>query len=289
MKSCDKIISALESMFNCKVCFHDYDGRISAEIGKVPLFHRNTLCGIIQQSSKCFQYCCCMEAQDSRQHLMFFRQAFFKCCHAGLYELVVPVFYDTSITGVIFIGPFQSVDIPPENGSILCQQLHPGTVKMIAGELHKLSRLNQESAASISIFAELLSEQISATFAHGGKLSSDTPHDVKIAYFIDREFKNNLSLGDLACFLKVSKIRVCQLMRQHFDQTFSQILARRRFEHARYLLKNSRLKISTIASDCGFNDPLYFFRMFKRYTHMTPGQYRKQFQIENMSPSNLQG
>lgn len=286
--SCDAIISALEASFKCSVCFHDYDGKIMAIPGNRPLFHRNLICGEVRRSRRCFQLCCGMEAMQSRRHVVEFREAFFKCCHAGLYELVVPVFHGTAVTGIIFIGPFSAVVPQPGTGQIIRQHPNTDSGRIVASLSMAAPELDAEASRSLTVFAKLLAVRMTEELSNNPQPDADSPHDIRIRYFIDHEFRRSLKLGDLAKHLNVSEIRICQLMRGCFGQTFTEMLARRRVEHAKYLLKNSRLKINVIASDSGFSDPVCFFKTFKRYAGITPGTYRRKFQAEALPGSNLQ-
>jgi AraC-like DNA-binding protein len=49
-----------------------------------------------------------------------------------------------------------------------------------------------------------------------------------------------------------------------------------RIQRAQYLLINSELPVNKIAESVGFTDPYYFSRLFKRFAHCTPSDFRKQ-------------
>ncbi|RXZ79881.1 AraC family transcriptional regulator [Paenibacillaceae bacterium] len=49
-------------------------------------------------------------------------------------------------------------------------------------------------------------------------------------------------------------------------------------ERAKRLLTHSELPLVKIGEQCGFHDNNYFFRLFKRQTSFTPGEYRKRYQ-----------
>lgn len=49
-----------------------------------------------------------------------------------------------------------------------------------------------------------------------------------------------------------------------------------RLERASYLLVNSRLTLSQIARQCGYEDEKYFIRLFKKKKDITPIQYRQE-------------
>ena len=46
-------------------------------------------------------------------------------------------------------------------------------------------------------------------------------------------------------------------------------------DYAKYLLTSTSLKVSAVASLSGFDDPLYFSRVFKKNTGYSPDKYRK--------------
>ncbi len=49
-----------------------------------------------------------------------------------------------------------------------------------------------------------------------------------------------------------------------------------RIEKAKQLLQSPRAGISQIAYACGFNDPTYFARLFKKHTGLSPSKFRNQ-------------
>jgi len=47
-----------------------------------------------------------------------------------------------------------------------------------------------------------------------------------------------------------------------------------RLNKAKELLTNASLSIASIALECGYEDPVYFARVFKQDTGMTPQEWR---------------
>ncbi|MFD1179454.1 AraC family transcriptional regulator [Paenibacillus puldeungensis] len=50
-------------------------------------------------------------------------------------------------------------------------------------------------------------------------------------------------------------------------------------DRAKRLLTHSELSLGKIGEQCGFQDHNYFTRLFKRQTNLTPGEYRKKYQV----------
>lgn len=88
----------------------------------------------------------------------------------------------------------------------------------------------------------------------------------------------------------------CGMSRFHFSHAFREIvgqspyayLSQLRLDHARELLIGSDTRISDIARACGYDNPLYFSRIFSRKFSMPPSEYRKQYSIfRNLSADDL--
>jgi AraC-like DNA-binding protein len=65
-----------------------------------------------------------------------------------------------------------------------------------------------------------------------------------------------------------------RVYREAYDCTLTEAIHHRRIQKACDYLLNSNLNVSEIAVNCGFNDPDYFRRIFKRYMKITPSEYR---------------
>lgn len=275
MISCRTAVEAMERQFNCHVCLHDYDGRITACAGPFPLNHRNSFCEFFAKDRRTFLRCCQMEAELSRAKLQNGREPVFKRCHAGVFELAVPVFFKGSVTGALFIGPFKDVRA---SGAILRQT---GATPCPAQALklrEALPELDASQSACLVAFAELLSARFEKSFEGGPEFAQDAPYKVRASHFIDLNFRRNLRLADLAKTLGVGEVRCCQILKAQFGYGFSRLLAERRMEHAKYLLKESMLKTESVAAECGFSEAPYFHRVFKSMTGLTPREYRRKVQ-----------
>ena len=54
---------------------------------------------------------------------------------------------------------------------------------------------------------------------------------------------------------------------------FTDYLADIRIKHAIQLLEQNKLSVSELAEKCGYSDPLYFSRVFKKITGVSPSKY----------------
>ena len=90
---------------------------------------------------------------------------------------------------------------------------------------------------------------------------------------------NAISVESFARYMNMSKSLFYLKCKKYLGYTPSNYIQNTRLSHATYLLKNSGTSnISDIAYKCGFSDPKYFSRLFKKTKGMTPTEYAAQNQ-----------
>ena len=111
---------------------------------------------------------------------------------------------------------------------------------------------------------------------------ADLPTNEKldaIISFITAHYNAEISIRELADSCDLSQSRFMFLFKEKVGQSphaYQQML---RLNNSMDLLASTQLNISSICSMSGYNDPLYFSRLFKKYVGMSPNQYRKSQKI----------
>ena len=104
----------------------------------------------------------------------------------------------------------------------------------------------------------------------------ELPYDMKgpaIRDFVLAHLSDeNLSVETMAAKLKVSRTSLYTLMRSEFGVTPAEFILDHRLKHAEKLLKDG-LKVREVAMKCGFADPKYFSKVFKKYYGILPSTY----------------
>ncbi len=103
------------------------------------------------------------------------------------------------------------------------------------------------------------------------------------ARLIDYNFDKNITVENIADRLFINKSYLCRMFKSQKGITPKEYLIKKRLDRASFLLKNSSVSVNTIALSVGLSDPLYFSRIFKKYTGISPSQYRQ----EHLSENNL--
>ena len=92
--------------------------------------------------------------------------------------------------------------------------------------------------------------------------------------YIRINFERPITSSSVAEALGYNVDYLGRIYRQTYYCTLTEAIHRCRINKACEYLMDSNLNVSQIAPKCGFPDPDYFRRIFKRYMKITPGEYR---------------
>lgn len=93
--------------------------------------------------------------------------------------------------------------------------------------------------------------------------------------FMDTHFQLQPSLAEVAAQAHMAPNYFHRLFRQVSDITPFEYMEQRRMDQARRLLSNSQARINEIAIKCGYENPLYFSRVFRRWFGFAPSDLRR--------------
>jgi two-component system response regulator YesN len=93
--------------------------------------------------------------------------------------------------------------------------------------------------------------------------------------YISENYGSSIGLQEAAAALNVSETHLSRLFKEVSNVNFLYYLNAFRINKSIYLLKNSTINISEIAFNCGFLNPGYYTKIFKRFLGITPTAYRE--------------
>lgn len=93
--------------------------------------------------------------------------------------------------------------------------------------------------------------------------------------YMRRNCAQKLTLEQVAEYAGYAPTYFSHLFKQEMGQGFRQFLGRLRIEKSKTLLLSTTESIAVICGMVGFEDQSYFCKVFRRYTGVTPDQYRK--------------
>lgn len=101
--------------------------------------------------------------------------------------------------------------------------------------------------------------------------------------YITEHIHERIILQDIADVFGVSPNYLSQLFKKHMDIGLNEYITTRKINESKRLLKETNLKIYEISDQLGFESAFYFSKVFKKYTDLSPKDYR------NLSAGTLPG
>lgn len=97
----------------------------------------------------------------------------------------------------------------------------------------------------------------------------------KAGDYIRRNLSSDLGIEEVASHLGISCSYFSMLFKAHFGETFVEHVTRQRMERAMTLLLTSDKSITRIGMQVGYAERRYFTKVFLKYAHVTPSEYRE--------------
>jgi len=100
-----------------------------------------------------------------------------------------------------------------------------------------------------------------------------SPEVTQAVGWVRTHFAQPLTLETVADELSLSPKRLSRLLVDALGQGFSELLIEVRLEKAKSLLVLPGASVKSVSAACGYGDPNYFARLFKRQTGVTPSEF----------------
>lgn len=97
----------------------------------------------------------------------------------------------------------------------------------------------------------------------------------KIYEFIYENFLTNLSITQIADHFDISRNYLFKLCKEYYGQSPKNMIQELRMNQAAQLLRGSTMQVKEIASIVGYKDAFSFSKMFSKYYHYSPTQFRQ--------------
>jgi len=88
-------------------------------------------------------------------------------------------------------------------------------------------------------------------------------------------FKNNLSVNDIAGLLGTTEAKLNELSKLHTNKTAQNVIFGLIVSESKRLFTYEKLAVKEVAYRLGFNDPFYFSNFFKKHTRISPKSYKE--------------
>ena len=113
---------------------------------------------------------------------------------------------------------------------------------------------------------------------------------LKIKKYIDDNFYDpDLNLKKVSLLFSYNEKYISQKFKQTVKIGFSQYLQNKRIDYSIYLMSIGIKNVNEIAQLCGFKDPFYFSKVFRKHRGVSPKQHLNQLneRVDTYAPQNF--
>jgi len=136
------------------------------------------------------------------------------------------------------------------------------------------NELRRESAL-LQILSVLMEE-------YKGTLPKEERYDYPYQIYVDQaldyiqhNFKSNIKINDLASYIGIDRSYLTNIFKHVTKLSPQEYLMRYRMEQSMNMLRKTDMKIGDVAESVGYHDQLTFSKMFKKFTGVSPSEYRQ--------------
>lgn len=201
-------------------------------------------------------------------------------CHAGLYEIIVPLFDSRGVyLGSLTSGQFHLAGSPRAGRrkiSELAAKLNIDPDRLYEDYL-KSRELSQKQLEGVIEYLEIIGRHLTGLHENLIFLEKiNTPGKIEsIRRYIEKHYRERLSLEDVAQKFYISSSSLAHSFKKEMNIPFNAYVNSFRVNEVKKQLADTKLSISEIALNCGFGSIAQFNRVFRAETGITAGQYRR--------------
>lgn len=264
-----QLLSNLYLLVGIQTNIYDLDGNDISILGR-----HNDFCRMINDDPKGHARCVQCDRDGVKKCAETRRSVSYRC-HAGLWEVVMPIFDSGELVAFLSFG--QLMDDRPKS-----VQWEESLARLgwFDGDMQALKKaffsIEQHSENKRRAYGEILEAITSYIQLQGIIRSAEFSDQQRLEMYIDRHYMEKLSLRKISADLNIGMTKLCALAKKISGEgSVTKLISKRRIEAAKVLLIKGDLSISAIAERVGFTDYNYFTKIFKSIEGETPSAYRK--------------
>lgn len=203
-------------------------------------------------------------------------------CFAGLSATAIPITCDHKLigflkTGQVFTKSPSKKSFEDTIAKMGKKSLTPQMIEQLKTAYFHTQTVDPIRYESMIDLLKIFSTQLSeyATTVNTVDENAEPEAITKAKNFILKNLDQSFSLGEIAGQVGMSESHLCRTFRSATGVTISQFVAQCRINKAKKELAKTKLRISEIAYQIGFQSLSQFNRTFAKVVGISPSEYRK--------------
>lgn len=142
----------------------------------------------------------------------------------------------------------------------------------------ELKKYNEQPVTTATLKCQLLFLTLLDTIIDGVRQYDEKEHNhsiEEILHFIHEHYQEHLSVTHIADLFQIERRHLAYLFKRYTGMSPLNYLTEYRIRRSKELLRQADYSIAKVAELVGFEDNLYFSRIFKKRTGYSPSAYRE--------------
>lgn len=202
---------------------------------------------------------------ETERHLVSYH------CHAGMREMIKPVYLDKLLIGYIMIGQFRDRKKPESSVRSKWRKKFGNDAELCAA-YERAPFFNPAKIAHITGIFEVLVD--STVDKHAYQLAEAEPM-FRLKNYLLRNIHRNVSMSEAAAHLKWSTSSLTHKVKKLTGKSFKQLQIDMKLSLAEKIISEQNKTVAEVADAVGFSDPCYFSRLYRKYRGRVPSSLKK--------------
>ena len=192
-------------------------------------------------------------------------------CHGGMTDAIIPLSDDGRLLGFVSAGQFRTLEsVLPEAVRTEWENRYGDSALVEAFD--QAPRIRSEHVehvlALLSILVRFIVSQHMIEIRQEDAIQP-------ILLYMEQNIERNVTLAEVAAVAHRSPSTLSHVFRRVLGQNFKRVQINMKLDRAEQLLRtNPQMTVREVAYRLGYQDPLYFSRLFKKYRHAAPSSCR---------------
>ena len=257
------IFQYFTSLFGIRIAFFSADGE-ELQVGLDKPICK--YCQLLREKLN-FENACLSTDKEKRNLVAQKKELMSYQCHGGMIEAIMPVYYSDELMGFIMIGQFRSPELVIPAHYLQVWHEKYGTNEF--EEAYKKTPCLKSNTIDdvLGLFSVLVKYITSRRMISPEKMNSI----YSLVSYMEEHPEENLSLLQASELALCSTSTLSHQFKKITNKSFKQFQLDTKLARAKEMLKeDSGITIREIAYKLGYNDPLYFSKLYKKHFGCSP-------------------
>ncbi len=141
-------------------------------------------------------------------------------------------------------------------------------------------RIQEKADQSVTDMLRWVNYLLDHVFAYEEEVRKSQTIIDKINLYIEEHYREEIGRNEIGAFFYLAPEYLAKMYKRKTGKSLKDQINEYRLEKARALLSEEGVRVSDVAAEVGFSNFSYFSTLFKKYTGVTPNEFRRKWETD---------